>query len=310
MISAAFFHLSLMHILFNCMTLHNVGSAIEARVGTLSFSVCTLILIPGCGIANVAASWTFNLFGYEQSMSECAAGFSGVLFAYVTIQALYRDSAAYSIYGFFSVPAKWYPLCMLVITQIVLPQSSFVGHFGGILAGVIYSIVERHIPSFFSCFQRAESLCNCPALSSFCFFIPHPAPPSTFPVRFIPGIIIGDSFLPSHHPNQAPVEAATENTAQQSAQWLARLRSLFPSRFAPNHLPPHVSSSAKLLFAGTNQSTKNCIHYRVRLQALLKFKRVAPFSKIMQDSVAQRTFIFSESCIKPRLQSLFTASLS
>jgi rhomboid domain-containing protein 1 len=176
LISTAFFHLSLMHIAFNSMTLHNVGSAIESRAGTLNFALCTLILIPACGVMNVAASFIFNYLGYDASMKECAAGFSGVLFAYVTIQALHRDSSSYSIYGFFSVPAKWYPMCMLLITQILLPQSSFVGHLGGILSGVLYSLVESWLPSQSSCFKYTESLCSCPFLSSCCFFVPHPSP--------------------------------------------------------------------------------------------------------------------------------------
>jgi hypothetical protein len=242
-VSTAFFHLSLMHIVFNCMTLHNVGSAIESRVGTSSFAVCTLVLVPGCGIMNVAASWAFNALGYSQSMTECAAGFSGVLFAYVTINALYRDSAAYSIYGFFSVSAKWYPLCMLVITQVLLPQSSFVGHFGGILAGAVYSFFERSLPSFISCFQLAESCCNCPAISSCFMFIPYPAPPPIAPSRYVPGIIIGDSFIPSHLQNHSHADAAAAGVVQHPPSWFARLRSLFPSRSSSEHLRPYTCSS-------------------------------------------------------------------
>ena len=229
-ISTAFFHLSLMHIAFNCMTLHNVGSAIEGRAGTLSFALCTAILVPACGIMNVGASWLFNALGYDQSMKECAAGFSGVLFAYVTIQALHRDSGAYSIYGFFSVPAKWYPLCMLVITQILLPQSSFVGHFGGIIAGLLYSTIESRLPSFLPCFQLVESFCHCPAMSACCVFIPYPVPQPVSPPRYIPGIIIGDSFIPSHNPHLAPADGSAAHSMAHSSTWRDRLRSWFPSR--------------------------------------------------------------------------------
>ncbi len=248
-ISAAFFHLSLMHITFNCMTLHNVGSVIEARTGTLSFALCTCILTPACGVMNLAASFLSNALGYDQSMKECAAGFSGVLFAYVTIQALHRDSAAYSIYGFFTVPAKWYPVCMLVITQILLPQSSFVGHLGGILAGAVYSVAESRLPSCLPCFTHLESMCSCPALSTRCFFIPYPAPPPAPPVRIIPGIIIGDNFhpypsAPPQNSNLRPPGEAPADASQQSLPWLHRIQSLFPSRSAPSlpQLIIHVSS--------------------------------------------------------------------
>jgi membrane associated rhomboid family serine protease len=228
-ISTAFFHLSLMHIAFNSMTLHNAGSAIEARSGTLSFALCTLALVPACGIMNVAVSVLFNTLGYDQYMKECAAGFSGVLFAYVTMQALHRDSSAYSIYGFFTVPAKWYPLCMLVITQILLPGSSFVGHLGGILAGALFSAIVSRMPSFLACFQHLEWLCSCPALSASCFFIPYPVPAPPLPARYIPGIIIGDTFHPVQGADQLAVDAAAEN-AQQPQSWLGALRSWYSGR--------------------------------------------------------------------------------
>jgi membrane associated rhomboid family serine protease len=230
-ISTAFFHLSLMHIAFNSMTLHNAGSAIEARTGTLSFALATLALVPACGIMNAAVSALFNVLGYDQYMKECAAGFSGVLFAYVTMQALHRDSSAYSIYGFFTVPAKWYPLCMLVITQVLLPGSSFVGHLGGVLAGALFSAIVSRMPSFLACFQHVESLCSCPALSASCFFIPYPVPAPPLPARYIPGIIIGDTFHPVQVADHlaVAVDAAAEN-AQQPQSWLGALRSWYSGR--------------------------------------------------------------------------------
>lgn len=214
-----------MHIAFNCMTLHNVGSVIESRAGTLSFAVCTLILTPLCGLMNVAASVGFSYVGYDDSMKECAAGFSGVLFAYVTIQALHRDSGSYSIYGFFSVPAKWYPLCMLVLTQILLPQSSFVGHLGGIIAGIMYSVVESRLPSF-ACFKQIERFCSCPTLFACCFFVPYPDPlPIQLP-RIVSGVIVGETF----YPDPLPANVPGQQHSQPSESWLQRLRSWFPSR--------------------------------------------------------------------------------
>jgi membrane associated rhomboid family serine protease len=234
-ISTAFFHLSLMHIAFNSMTLHNAGSAIEARTGTLSFAFATLALVPACGIMNAAISVLFNALGYDQYMKECAAGFSGVLFAYVTMQALHRDSSAYSIYGFFTVPAKWYPLCMLVITQVLLPGSSFVGHLGGILAGALFSAVVSRMPSLLACFQHLESLCSCPALSASCFFIPYPVPALPLPARYIPGIIVGDTFHPVQVADHLALDAAAEN-AQQPQSWLGALRSWYSGRCRPSPL--------------------------------------------------------------------------
>ena len=38
-----------------------------------------------------------------------------------------------SIFGFFSVPAKLYPWALLVFWQLLLPQSSFLGHLAGVL---------------------------------------------------------------------------------------------------------------------------------------------------------------------------------
>jgi membrane associated rhomboid family serine protease len=232
LLSTAFFHLSLMHIAFNCMTLHTVGSAIELRVGTISFTICTIVLIPCCGLMNVASSIAFNFLGFDQGMKECASGFSGVLFAYVTIQAFHPASSAYSVYGLFSVPAKFYPMVMLIITQMLLPQSSFVGHLGGIAAGCVFSLVDSNLPSFSSFLQRVESFCPA-CLSSFCAFAPCPRPIASSSARIISGIIVNDSFHRSPNFHQDSNEASDVNQPPAAASWFDRLRSLFQSRYSP-----------------------------------------------------------------------------
>jgi hypothetical protein len=44
----------------------------------------------------------------------------------------------FSLMGGFSVPAKFYPWIVLLISQFIMPGVSFIGHFSGMMAGYFY----------------------------------------------------------------------------------------------------------------------------------------------------------------------------
>lgn len=77
------------------------------------------------------------LFDYEKAYYyEYAAGFSGVLFAMKVVLNSQSDSYT-NVHGFL-VPAKHAAWAELILIQLLVPDVSFLGHLGGILAGIAY----------------------------------------------------------------------------------------------------------------------------------------------------------------------------
>ena len=88
-----------------------------------------------------------------QYLHTSAVGFSGVLFCYVLIESFHSNETSRSIFGFFSVPVKAYPIILLIVIQvtifclcivvpkfyckIIMPNISLFGHLAGILFGLI-----------------------------------------------------------------------------------------------------------------------------------------------------------------------------
>lgn len=77
------------------------------------------------------------LFDYERAYyNEYAVGFSGVLFAMKVV--LYSQSDNYTYVQGLMVPARYAAWAELILIQMFVPGVSFLGHLGGILAGLLY----------------------------------------------------------------------------------------------------------------------------------------------------------------------------
>lgn len=68
--------------------------------------------------------------------SECSVGFSGVLFA-LKVVLNYNSPSHTNVYGIL-VPSRYAAWVELLVIQMFVPGTSFLGHLCGILAGVIY----------------------------------------------------------------------------------------------------------------------------------------------------------------------------
>lgn len=77
------------------------------------------------------------LFDYERAYyNEYAVGFSGVLFGMKVV--LYSQSDNYTYVHGLMVPARYAAWAELILIQMFVPGVSFLGHLGGILAGLLY----------------------------------------------------------------------------------------------------------------------------------------------------------------------------
>lgn len=73
---------------------------------------------------------------WPAAASTCAAGLSGVIMALLVLHVAKVHTAKLSVFGVFDVPARWYPVAMLCVFQVLAPGASFLGH----LAGAAYAL--------------------------------------------------------------------------------------------------------------------------------------------------------------------------
>lgn len=71
-------------------------------------------------------------------MSSCVLGFSGVLFGLLGIDSTLRDDTPRRVL-WTVVPAAAYPWVMLLLISFFMPGSSFLGHFCGLVVGLLYA---------------------------------------------------------------------------------------------------------------------------------------------------------------------------
>ena len=115
------------------------GIQLETSMGSAEFaSMVTALLGMSQGITLVLAKSLLLFFDYERPYySEYAVGFSGVLFAMKVV--LNSQSENYTdVHGILIVPTRYAAWAELILIQLFVPGVSFLGHLGGILAGLLY----------------------------------------------------------------------------------------------------------------------------------------------------------------------------
>lgn len=164
--SGATAHFEPLHIGFNMMSLHALGTELEPVYSSIPFLFYNICLIPLTTVIMMALIrlqgwWTGN----DRLQRTKTVGFSSVLFAWMVVSSLERRSTCpvpfipnlcFKTYEFDAGIGNFYtwiikfnfgPVVQLFIAQMIMPRVSFVGHLAGILCGFIlhWNMLPREI---------------------------------------------------------------------------------------------------------------------------------------------------------------------
>ncbi|KAI4338604.1 hypothetical protein MLD38_023642 [Melastoma candidum] len=108
-----FYHLNESHLVYNMFSLLWKGVQLESLMGSTDF-------------ASMGRSYYY----------EYSVGFSGVLFALKVVLNAHSENYSY-VHGILA-PSRYAAWAELILIQMFVPGVSFLGHLGGILAGLLY----------------------------------------------------------------------------------------------------------------------------------------------------------------------------
>ncbi|PPD87292.1 hypothetical protein GOBAR_DD15777 [Gossypium barbadense] len=109
------------------------------RLITSAFSHISVIHL----VFNMSALWSLGIyhiliqrFKIEYFRRVTAVGYSCVVFGWMTILSVKQPSSKLDLFGLISLPISFAPFESLIFTSIIVPQASFLGHLSGIIVGL------------------------------------------------------------------------------------------------------------------------------------------------------------------------------
>lgn len=164
--SSAFSHFALIHLGFNMMTLHSLGtifennsldapissmSSIEFLAYNLALVIVTMATLTGFTYLQIQlARRNSHVQRENQLLNTPVIGFSGVLFAWMVVQTLdYTESCplpsifpdlCFATHTLPILNIRWNvsPIVSLIFTQVLIRNASFMGHLAGIICGYTF----------------------------------------------------------------------------------------------------------------------------------------------------------------------------
>ncbi|PSR98350.1 Rhomboid-like protein [Actinidia chinensis var. chinensis] len=135
---SAFYHIGEPHLVYNMVSLLWKGIQLETSMGSCEFASMVITLLGlSQGVTLLLSKSLVLFFDYGKPYyREYAAGFSGILFAMKVVLNSETDNYSY-VHGLM-VPSRYAAWAELILIQMFVPNSSFIGHLGGILAGILY----------------------------------------------------------------------------------------------------------------------------------------------------------------------------
>ena len=148
--TASFAHYDVLHLVFNVSSLYELG-ALEHIYGSAHFLLLNIVLVVFtmalcCLETAVLIKWSGN----QAAAHQQSIGFSCVLFAWMVVAAALMQRYCPIFFlpqlcfntTFVPIPLTPYlipvnlaPFALLIVTKLVIPRSSFLGHLAGILIG-------------------------------------------------------------------------------------------------------------------------------------------------------------------------------
>lgn len=117
-VTAALFHAGLLHVALNMMAFLPLGASLERTMGSLHLLWLVLLLAFLGDAAYVAIAYAAAAAQLPAFLTQCAVGFSGVLFGLIVIDSNASGAAQRSIFGIVMVPTGAYPWALLVLWQV------------------------------------------------------------------------------------------------------------------------------------------------------------------------------------------------
>ncbi len=158
--TGALAHFEPLHLAFNMMSLHALGTALEPRYGSFAFLQYNICMIPLTTIIMlILIRLRIRYTGNHQHSETSSVGFSGVLFAWMVVTSLESyavcpipfapemcfNTHEYGV-GILKLKFNWGPFIQLLFAQVIMPRVSFIGHLAGIICGFIFH--WRILPTF------------------------------------------------------------------------------------------------------------------------------------------------------------------
>ncbi|GLC35006.1 hypothetical protein PLESTM_000268600 [Pleodorina starrii] len=139
-------HLDVLHLVLNVSSLWGLADQTEpegvagASLEYLRLSV--LLLLTSAAICLALHHFAVAVLGAERQRHTLMVGYSCVLFGWMTAIAWRprgqgNGGARFGLLGVASVPMAAAPFLLLLLTQLLLPHASFLGHLSGVLAGLL-----------------------------------------------------------------------------------------------------------------------------------------------------------------------------
>lgn len=135
---SAFEHVDDWHLYYNMVSFIFKGQSLERRFGSLKFLYITSVFIV---LSSVMYLILAKLAGEidERFETQCAVGFSGVLFALKVLTTYFDPNYSHLIMGIpILLPARYAVWAELILIQLLVPNVSFLGHLAGALVGLAY----------------------------------------------------------------------------------------------------------------------------------------------------------------------------